>query len=77
MPVSDLQKPNPAGDPALAQYPQQYLDAIQTQTPKSMFSEAQKAIYLLLAVREKLKQWHEMTSQRREMRCEAMRESAV
>jgi len=48
LPVSDLQKPNRAGNPALAQYAQQYLDTMHPDAPKSMINEARKAIYLLL-----------------------------
>ncbi len=48
MPVSDLQKPNRTGDPALAHYAQQYLDTMHPGAPQSVIGEARKAIYLLL-----------------------------
>lgn len=50
MPVSDLQTPNRAGNPALAHYAQQYLDTVQPDTPKSVIGEVRKAIYLLLPI---------------------------
>jgi len=48
LPVSDLQKPNRSGNPALAKYAQQYLDTMHPDSPKSAINEARKAIYLLL-----------------------------
>lgn len=48
LPVSDLQKPNRTGDPALANYAQQYLDTMHPDSPQSAIGEARKAIYLLL-----------------------------
>lgn len=48
LPVWELQQPNRTGNPALANYAQQYLDTMQPDAPKSVIKEAQKAIYLLL-----------------------------
>lgn len=46
--VADLQKPNRAGDPALAQYAQHYLDTMHPDSPKSVINEVRKTVYLLL-----------------------------
>lgn len=46
--AKDLDRPNPAADPALAQYAKQFIETLPNAERVSMTYEARKAIYLLL-----------------------------
>lgn len=47
-PASELDKPNPTADPALARFAQHYVDTLATDTDHSVVLDVRKAIYLLL-----------------------------
>ncbi|WP_460125159.1 AraC family transcriptional regulator [Pseudomonas sp. S2_C03] len=47
-PDASLDMPNPAADPAMARYAQNYLDSLQNNDGASLLFEVRKAVYLLL-----------------------------
>ena len=49
-PASDLDRPNPAADPAMAKYAERFIAQLPAANPESVVRDVRRAIYLLLPV---------------------------